>query len=189
MLQYVTMPIEILQLDLSIQEKFILSLAKTLNQGCFLSNQQIASMLGLSKSRVSHLITKLVKEGYLDITLEYKENSKEVAKRTITFIESIKTIAKKIATKTITKTIGGKNKAIKSEYMAKTDYVTKEQQVGTERVQQVMFGSNFFMPNNTYRPKKVSNVFNRTYSHNWDLDELERIDRQLLEQKYIESGE
>lgn len=116
MLQYVTMPIEILEVqNLNIQEKFILSLAKTLTQGCFLSNSQIASMLGISKGRVSHIISKLVKEGYLDITLEYKPNSKEVAKK-----------------------VSQKAKQLKQ------DYVTTKATVGTQQVDQVTFAPRMY---------------------------------------------
>lgn len=172
MIQYVTMPIEILQLDnLSLNEKFILSLAKTLKQGCFLSNQQIATMLGISKGRVSHLISKLVREGHLNICLEYKENSKEVAKRTITFVENVKEAVKTVCSKVF----GGKNKELKNGYVATI------QTVGTEQVEQIEFGKTFYQS----KPKKTP--FTTTYSHNWDIAELERREMEYVERLYGDS--
>lgn len=162
MLQYVTMPIEILELPLTLNEKFILSLAKTLNQGCFLSNQQIATMLGISKGRVSHIISKLVKDGMLDISLEYKPNSKEVSKRTITIKKAIEKV-QEVVQSIKDKVTGGKNKTIKQEQT----YTTTTKTVGTEKVQQVTFGNKYYQKKKTWQ--------DNIYSHNWDLDELEML--------------
>ncbi|MDA3732132.1 winged helix-turn-helix transcriptional regulator [Niameybacter massiliensis] len=166
MIQYVTMPIEILSLEnLNLQEKFILSLARSFENGCFLSNAQIAQLIGISKGRVSAIISKLVKENYLDISLRYKTNSKEVERRTITF--------KQMAQKVIETVKKCKEKA----KQIKSDYITQKTKVGTETVQQVAFGSNFYN-------KRKQNKFTTTYSHNWDIDELERLEMQRLEEQY-----
>ena len=173
MLQYVTMPIEILELpNLNIQEKFILSLAKTLTQGCFLSNSQIASMLGISKGRVSHIISKLVKEGYLDITLEYKPNSKEVDKRTITFKQSVQQVVE--AVKEVAKKVSQKAKQLKQ------DYVTTKATVGTQQVDQVTFAPRMY----NRQPANNKTKFTTTYSHNWDMEELLRREEEYIEKLY-----
>lgn len=52
-------------------------------KGCFASNEHFANHLMISKGRVSKLVSKLVELGYVELTLEYKNGSKEVEKRTL----------------------------------------------------------------------------------------------------------
>ena len=67
-------------------DKFLLveidSLSK--NGECFASNEHFSKFLGISKSHVSRLISKLVKLGLIKVDLKYKENTKAVEKRVIT---------------------------------------------------------------------------------------------------------
>jgi DNA-binding Lrp family transcriptional regulator len=60
----------------------ITSLAK--NGECFASNQHFSEFLGISKSQVSRLITKLVRLNFISVVITYKELTKEVDKRVIT---------------------------------------------------------------------------------------------------------
>ena len=75
--------------DLSITEKCFLAEIDSLGgseEGCFASNQYFAEFFNLSKERARKIIGELNKKGYLEITLTYKENSKEVDQRIIKLI-------------------------------------------------------------------------------------------------------
>jgi Helix-turn-helix domain len=54
------------------------------NGVCFASNEHFSEFLGISKSQVSRLITKLNRTGFILVELIYKEGTKEVDKRLIT---------------------------------------------------------------------------------------------------------
>ena len=53
------------------------------NGVCFASNEHFAEFLGISKSHVSRLVSKLVKLQLVTVDFTYKENSKEIDKRII----------------------------------------------------------------------------------------------------------
>ena len=75
--------------DLSITEKCFLAEIDSLGgseEGCFASNQYFAEFFNLSKERARKIIGELNKKGYLEITLTYKEASKEVDQRIIKLI-------------------------------------------------------------------------------------------------------
>ena len=75
--------------DLSITEKCFLAEIDSLGgseEGCFASNQYFAEFFNLSKERARKIIGELNKKGYLEITLTYKEDSKEVDQRIIKLI-------------------------------------------------------------------------------------------------------
>ena len=75
--------------DLSITEKCFLAEIDSLGgseEGCFASNQYFAEFFNLSKERARKIIGELNKKGYLEITLTYKEESKEVDQRIIKLI-------------------------------------------------------------------------------------------------------
>lgn len=70
---------------LTLQEKVFLVEIDSLDneQGCFASNDHFSEFFQLSKSRCSEIITNLEKKELITITRTYKENSKEVEKRTL----------------------------------------------------------------------------------------------------------
>ena len=75
--------------DLSITEKCFLAEIDSLGgseEGCFASNQYFAEFFNLSKERARKIIGELNKKGYLEITLTYKEDTKEVDQRIIKLI-------------------------------------------------------------------------------------------------------
>ena len=75
--------------ELSITEKCFLAEIDSLGgseEGCFASNQYFAEFFNLSKERARKIIGELNKKGYLEITLTYKESSKEVDQRIIKLI-------------------------------------------------------------------------------------------------------
>jgi hypothetical protein len=67
-------------------EKMLLAEIQNLTQlgECFAGNEHFAQLLGLSKTRVTHLLTNLNRLKLIAIELTYKEGSKEIDKRTIT---------------------------------------------------------------------------------------------------------
>lgn len=164
-LKGIFIPIEILlDENLSLQEKLVLSLVKIMPDALTMSNARIGELINLSKSRVSEICSSLANKGYIEIKLIYKPNSKQVDERRITLTEAIKKVQEVVAA------IKSKAKEIKQEFV----------QENTKKAPSYTHNKNF------YNYKKKETVFNRTYSHNWDLDELERIDRQHLEEKYRE---
>lgn len=78
-----------LNTDLSIQEKVMLveidSLHACPERGCWAGNDHFAKFFGLSKSRVSEVITSLTKKGYLRV--DYQRKGKQIVERNI-FISS-----------------------------------------------------------------------------------------------------
>lgn len=79
-------PIEILtDKNLSDKEKTILSIILFLskeNNTCFCTNGKISELLNISSKQVSKLINSLKAEGYIAVTMKYKENSKQIETRT-----------------------------------------------------------------------------------------------------------
>lgn len=70
--------------DLTTQEKVLLveidSLSKT-ERGCFASNEYLAEFLGLSKERARKILASLIDKGYVKSEMEYKGETKEIARR------------------------------------------------------------------------------------------------------------
>lgn len=56
------------------------------NGECFATNEYFANFLGLSKDRISKLISNLKNMGYIEVKLIYKPNTKQIEKRIITTI-------------------------------------------------------------------------------------------------------
>lgn len=57
----------------------ILALSK--NNDCIISNSYISELLNITKTQVSRIINTLKKDGYIEVELIHKENSKEIAMR------------------------------------------------------------------------------------------------------------
>ena len=57
----------------------ILALSK--NNDCIISNSYISELLNIIKTQVSRIINTLKKDGYIEVKLIRKENSKEIAMR------------------------------------------------------------------------------------------------------------
>lgn len=57
----------------------ILALSK--NNDCIISNSYISELLNITKTQVSRIINRLKKDGYIEVELIHKENSKEIAMR------------------------------------------------------------------------------------------------------------
>ena len=58
-----------------------------MNGDCFASNKYFADLYGKSKTTVSKWVSELVKEGFVEIKLTYKEGSKEIDKRYIRMLK------------------------------------------------------------------------------------------------------
>ena len=71
--------------NINLTEKCLLAEIDSLSDidGCFASNQYFADFFGLSKDRISKLISGLRKKGYITVELTYKEGTCEVDKRII----------------------------------------------------------------------------------------------------------
>lgn len=71
---------------LSNTDKILLAEIQNLTQlgECFAGNEHFAQLLGLSKTRITHLLTNLNRLNLIDINLTYKQGTKEIEKRTIT---------------------------------------------------------------------------------------------------------
>lgn len=54
------------------------------NGECFASNEHFAKFFGLSKDRISKLISELKEKGYIEVKLLYRTNTKQIEKRIIT---------------------------------------------------------------------------------------------------------
>lgn len=54
------------------------------NKECFATNDYFAKFLGLSKDRISKLISHLKKLGYIEVKIVYKDGTKQIDKRIIT---------------------------------------------------------------------------------------------------------
>lgn len=86
-LKGIWIPIEILaDKNLSDKEKTILSIILFLskeNNNCYCTNGTISELLNISSKQVSKLINSLKAKGYIDVTMKYKDNSKQIETRTI----------------------------------------------------------------------------------------------------------
>lgn len=51
--------------------------------GCFATNAYFADFFGLSKDRISNLISRLAEKGYISVEMKYKPNSKQIDKRIV----------------------------------------------------------------------------------------------------------
>lgn len=72
--------------ELSPREKFLLIEIYSLtqkNRGCFASNKHFANFLGLKENSVQKMLLNFEQLGYIERIFEYKENSREIDKRTI----------------------------------------------------------------------------------------------------------
>lgn len=69
--------------DLNLTERILLVEIDSLDgiNGCYASNEYFAKFLGISKDRVSKLISGLCQKGYLKTTIIYKQGSKQIEKR------------------------------------------------------------------------------------------------------------
>jgi biotin operon repressor len=175
-MQGIYIPIHILQdNNLNLQEKIILAITSTMDKGLYMSNQAIGDLLGLSKGRVSQIITSLAKKGYVKVVLEYYQNSKQVKKRTVFLAKVAQTVKEVISTiKKAASNVASKAKEIRQQY------TYTKQKVGTEQVEQVTFAEG------SYRATKGKvNKFNLGATHDWNFDELERLEREYV-QRIIE---
>ena len=86
-LKGIWIPIEVLtDKNLSDKEKMILAIILFLskeNNNCFCTNGTISELLNISSKQVSKLINSLKAKGYIDVTMKYKEDSKQIETRTI----------------------------------------------------------------------------------------------------------
>lgn len=76
----------ILDKNLSDKEKLILAMIIFLsknNNECTTSNQSFGTRFDISPNRVSKIISSLKDKNYISLNFSYKENSKEIIKRTI----------------------------------------------------------------------------------------------------------
>lgn len=71
--------------DLSVMEKILLKEIQSFESvnGCFASNKHFAQFLSITESRVSQLVSSLVKKKRITTELHYKSGSKQVDKRII----------------------------------------------------------------------------------------------------------
>lgn len=79
-------PAEIwLSTELTLQEKVFLVEINSLDndEGCFANNEYFAKFFGISKTRVSIVINKLVEKGFITSTIIYKEGTKQILKRVL----------------------------------------------------------------------------------------------------------
>ena len=58
-----------------------------MNGECFASNKYFADLYGKSKTTISKWVSELVKEGYVEVKLTYKEGSKEIDNRYIRILK------------------------------------------------------------------------------------------------------
>lgn len=71
--------------DLGWSEKLLLVEIDSLDseQGCFASNEYLANFFGLSKNRISKMVSALKEKGYIKVQIYYKEGTKQIEKRII----------------------------------------------------------------------------------------------------------
>ena len=58
-----------------------------MNGECFASNKYFADLYGKSKTTISKWVSELVKEGFVEVKLTYKEGTKEINKRYISILK------------------------------------------------------------------------------------------------------
>ncbi|WP_429947400.1 helix-turn-helix domain-containing protein [Enterococcus sp. DIV1297f] len=71
--------------NLSWIEKFLLVEIDSLDneKGCWANNEYFAKFFGVSKDRISRLISSLNKKGYITVELSYKQGTKAIEKRIV----------------------------------------------------------------------------------------------------------
>lgn len=71
--------------DLTIEEKGLLVELSRLctENGCFATDEYLSSFLNFKKEDVTKYISSLQSKGYIDVVLEYKENTTQILKRVI----------------------------------------------------------------------------------------------------------
>jgi len=71
--------------NLSWIEKFLLVEIDSLDNenGCWANNEYFAKFFGVSKDRISRLISSLSKKGYITVEFSYKEGTKAIEKRIV----------------------------------------------------------------------------------------------------------
>lgn len=71
--------------NLSWTEKLVLTELDSLDNddGCFATNEYLGTFFGLSKDRISRIVSKLKEKQYINVEFIYKENSKQIDKRVI----------------------------------------------------------------------------------------------------------
>lgn len=76
--------------ELGWTEKMLLVEIESLDkeQGCYAKNDHFAAFFGLSKDRISKLITSLNRKGYIEVKLIYKEGTKAIEKRIIRVVKN-----------------------------------------------------------------------------------------------------
>jgi len=84
--KYLHVPQEIYTLDLTDKQKMVFSnIASVLTGGGYyeFDNQWVSEWLGVSTRSASGIVNALVKKGFIDSTLIYKDGSKQIAKRVL----------------------------------------------------------------------------------------------------------
>ncbi len=69
----------------------IVNLVKA-NNNCFKSNQAFSELLGVSKDRVTRLLSSLKDRGFIEIKMEYKTGTKQIIRRTVSLSDSFRKI-------------------------------------------------------------------------------------------------
>lgn len=71
--------------ELTIQEKILLVEIDSLDNdtGCYATNQYFSDFFGISKTRISIIINKLIEKGYLKSNIIYKEGTKQILNRVL----------------------------------------------------------------------------------------------------------
>lgn len=83
--------------DLGWSEKLLLVEIDSLDgeQGCFASNEYLAKFFGLSKDRISKMVSSLKKKGYISVQVHYKSGTKQIEKRVIRVLKHSHTLLSK----------------------------------------------------------------------------------------------
>ena len=78
------MPYEVV-MDKKLSDKgkivYSIIIALSKNNDCIISNSYISELLNITKTQVSRIINTLKKDGYIEVELIHKKNSKEIAMR------------------------------------------------------------------------------------------------------------
>ncbi|MEE1061289.1 MAG: conserved phage C-terminal domain-containing protein [Ruminococcus sp.] len=72
--------------EISDKAKLLYALILSLSRDtgiCWATNSYLASQLNCTKNHISKIVSELKKHGLIEITTEYKENSKEIERRTL----------------------------------------------------------------------------------------------------------
>ena len=164
--------------ELSIQEKVMLAEISSFekNGKCFASNSYFAEFFGLSKSRVSSIISSLADKKLIEITLIYKANSFEVDQRIITTLNNSGVYAK---------TEGGMREntqgvCVKTEggMRENSDYITKTITKSNNKEKDI--AKNLFPTNKPKKELKTNDVVTMKAMINV-FSENEQVRERLLE--------